>query len=112
MMALKSARLVSSIRGAKGGFIIARPPKDITVSQILAVAEGPLALAPCEADRCTRKSGCGARLLWTKAEELLNGLFSAANLADLADRTRMLEEARTHGPAKEGQVAESWGFEI
>ena len=42
--------LLESVRGASGGYRLARDPKDITLPQILAAVEGPLALVECASD--------------------------------------------------------------
>ena len=47
LTALKEAGLVESIRGARGGFVLARPPEDIRLREILEAVEGPLSLVTC-----------------------------------------------------------------
>jgi len=54
---LKAAGLVKSIRGAKGGFLLARPPKEITLLEIFQASEGPILLMEClENDTICRRS--------------------------------------------------------
>ena len=47
---LRKAGLVKSIRGAQGGYILARDPKDISASDILNVLEGPIEISECIQD--------------------------------------------------------------
>jgi len=66
LTALKSAGLVQSVRGPGGGFVLARPPTEIKLSDILHAAEGPLSLVDCVADSrvCNRSKRCPARRVW------------------------------------------------
>lgn len=47
---LSAAELVESVRGARGGYRLARDPEDISVAEVMAVIEGPLRLADCIAE--------------------------------------------------------------
>ena len=44
---LRKAKLINSIRGAQGGYVLGREPKDIKVSDIMYVLEGPIEIADC-----------------------------------------------------------------
>ena len=68
---LKSAGLVDSVRGAHGGYMLARPPKKITMREIVEVLEGSLNLVECvrAPSKCARVSQCITRDLWSKLSE-------------------------------------------
>ena len=84
LMALRMAGLVTSRRGRKGGFIIARPPQAIPVAEVLRAVEGRVMPAPCRgAEHCEREVNCPTRPLWQKAADLLDGLFADTTVADL-----------------------------
>jgi Rrf2 family protein len=78
------AGLVSSRRGRKGGFLLARPPESITVASVLRAAEGELQLVPCRsAASCERAADCPTRPMWMKATELLEEVFQGTTIAQL-----------------------------
>lgn len=91
---LQSAGLVRTVRGRKGGYLLTRPPKEITLSAIFKVLEGPCNLVTCisEPATCERTPSCATRELWqllgNKMEEILGGM----TLADLAERQRQMGE--------------------
>jgi Rrf2 family transcriptional regulator, cysteine metabolism repressor len=87
MLVLRAAGFVRSRRGREGGFALARDPKTITVSEVLRATEGPIVLAPCLGSAtCTREPTCPTLPLWQKAGELLEEVFAAVTIADLAAR--------------------------
>ena len=62
MRQLGVAGLVSSRRGRRGGFLLARPPESITVASVLRAAEGEVQLVPCRsAASCERSADCPTR---------------------------------------------------
>jgi Rrf2 family transcriptional regulator, iron-sulfur cluster assembly transcription factor len=85
MTGLTNAGLVRSHRGKAGGFSLARPPETITVGEVLRVAEGKIAPAPCaDIHNCDRAAHCRTRPLWLKAGQLLDDLFEGTTIADVA----------------------------
>jgi Rrf2 family protein len=82
---LKLAKLVKSIRGAGGGYSLARPPEKTKVSDILQVLEGTCCLVDCVEDSkyCDRIPNCAAHDLWKEASYLLKDYFSKMSLQDL-----------------------------
>jgi Rrf2 family protein len=90
---LKSAGLVSSQRGAHGGYALARSPADITVRDVVEAIEGKIAPVPCVDDpgTCARASSCAATGVWKKLAEDMERSLSSFTLAELA---RQVREAR------------------
>jgi Rrf2 family protein len=84
LIKLKTAGLVRSFRGPKGGFSLARNADSITVSEVLAATEGPVCLAPCIGDTCGRQLRCATKLVWQKATEALNAAFSETTIGKIA----------------------------
>jgi len=87
---LRRAGLVESIRGAQGGYVLARDPSQITVGEILTVLEGPLAPVPCIAEKtkrskssCERYENCTARSFWEKIMNTLNDVANSITVEDL-----------------------------
>lgn len=90
MVVLKSAGLVRSVRGAKGGYILARPSEDIKLSEVFNILEGPVSTAECVTNEnyCGRVSDCVIRGVWQRVEEAINGVLGSITLKNLADQAR------------------------
>jgi Rrf2 family protein len=82
---LKIARLVKSIRGAGGGYILARDPSNIKLREILHALEGLCCLVECvvDEDYCDKINECAAYDIWSKASSLLKDYFENTTLLDL-----------------------------
>jgi Rrf2 family protein len=83
---LKINRLVKSIRGAGGGYTLARRPEDIRLSEILHALEGNCCLVECveDASFCERLETCTTYDIWKGATELLKSYFDGITLRDIA----------------------------
>ena len=84
---LKIGRLVKSIRGAGGGYILARKPSEIRISEILQSLEGSFCLVDCmeDEDYCDRTPGCAAHEIWKEASSILRNYFQSVTLQDLVE---------------------------
>ena len=87
---LKIARLVKSIRGAGGGYVLARDPSNIKLRDILLALEGACCLVECveDEDYCDKTEECAAYEIWKKASSLLKDYFeniTLQNLLEIAD---------------------------
>jgi Rrf2 family protein len=82
---LKIARLVKSIRGAGGGYILARHPSDIKLREVLLSLEGSCCLVECvdDEDYCDKIKECAAYDIWKGASDLLKDYFENTTLEDL-----------------------------
>jgi Rrf2 family iron-sulfur cluster assembly transcriptional regulator len=87
---LKKANFVKSLRGPKGGYVLARPPEDITVGEIVALLEDGASLVECSDNTavCQRAATCTTRLLWKEAAEAMFRELSSITLADLVRRSK------------------------
>ncbi len=92
---LKKARYVESVRGPKGGHVLARPPEEITVAEIVALLEEGSSLVDCGQDSqiCQRAPACPTRLIWKEASEAMFERLKSITLADLANQTGTAPEA-------------------
>jgi FeS assembly SUF system regulator len=79
--------LLVSIRGAHGGYKLARPPAKITMAQIIAALEGPLGLTDCAAHngRCGIESLCHVRGNWLRINLAVQRALDGVTLAELAE---------------------------
>jgi Rrf2 family protein len=82
---LKINRLVKSIRGAGGGYTLARKPEEIKLSEILHALEGNCCLVECIEDGsyCEFTEACPTFDIWKNATELLKGYFDSLTLKDV-----------------------------
>ena len=82
---LSRSNLVSSCRGAKGGYRLARPPKDISVAQIINALEGPVALTECSStsSHCSQESHCTIRGNWQRINDVIRGALEEVTLAEM-----------------------------
>ena len=80
---LKKANFIKSVRGPKGGHMLAKPPKAITVGEIVRVLEGGINLSSCieNPEVCDRTSDCLTRDLW---EETTKAMYEKLNSATLS----------------------------
>lgn len=94
-VALRRADLVTAVRGARGGFILAREPKDITVLEIVEALEGSLSASVCDGERsseCTQHGACAAAPVWAKATHALRDVFASTTLGELGGVQSVMDE--------------------
>ncbi|HOB08696.1 MAG: Rrf2 family transcriptional regulator [Limnochordia bacterium] len=91
--ALRKAGLVVSFRGAQGGYQLAKPPEEITISEIIRTLEGPIAPMHCvegaHAD-CHHVELCATRMLWQKLQASMEEVLSKTTLAWLKDEAKKI----------------------
>jgi Rrf2 family iron-sulfur cluster assembly transcriptional regulator len=87
LLAAKGAGLVRSKRGVGGGYVLARPPEQISLAQILSAVDGPLATPLGEHDHC--EGHCVLQEVWVGVSEEMRRLLEGYTLADLVERTRV-----------------------
>lgn len=83
---LTRAGLLRSVRGAQGGYHLARAPQEISVGMILRATEGDLAPAECVAKgavHCSRSGACPSRAVFEKVYSAINGVIDGVMLTDL-----------------------------
>ncbi len=90
---LRRAGLVTSKRGAHGGYVLSRPPEQVRVGEIYRVMEGPVAPMECvsenEADQtCPLIEGCETRPVWLKVRDSIVEALDSLTLADLVSQSK------------------------
>ncbi len=86
---LNKAGYVKSVRGAQGGYRIARDPEWYTVGMILRLTEGSLCPVACledEVNECERCDTCETLEVWKDLQEAINGVVDHVTIADLVER--------------------------
>ncbi len=94
---LKINKLVKSIRGAGGGYILARDPADIKLSEILHALEGSCCLVECveDDDYCERTPTCPTHGVWEEASSMLKNYFDSISLQDLVKRSKKISRKKS-----------------
>jgi Rrf2 family transcriptional regulator, cysteine metabolism repressor len=98
MRELRLGGLVESVRGADGGYRLARPAEEISVWSALQVlggaffSEGFCACHGGQAQRCVRSSDCSLRALWRAVQQALCDALEGVSLADLQRDERAMAD--------------------
>jgi Rrf2 family transcriptional regulator, cysteine metabolism repressor len=85
LLQLRKNSLITTVRGAAGGFVLGRSPDKIKLIEIVELLEGPLAPVHCvlDANACERVKGCEAHILWSKLYEAEKKVLDSMTLQDL-----------------------------
>jgi FeS assembly SUF system regulator len=83
---LLGGKVLMSIRGAKGGYMLARVPEKINVAEVIALLEGPISLTECSLSHqsCGQASGCHMHSNWHLINQAIQQALAAVTLADMA----------------------------
>jgi Rrf2 family iron-sulfur cluster assembly transcriptional regulator len=87
LLSVKGAGLVRSKRGVGGGYVLARPPEEITLEDIFTAVDGPLPTPAGAHDHC--EGHCVLQDVWVDLAEKTRGFLATYTLAELVDRTRI-----------------------
>ena len=97
--AMKQAGLVESVRGAQGGYILAKVPSELSLAEIIEALDGPLT-SPKQSNplhrRLSGRTPFDSLLcdIWAQVRHAELGVLSAVTLKDLVDRHQQLEQER------------------
>ncbi len=88
LLRLRRAGIVSSTRGAKGGYVLARDPMDVTVREVISASEhGTFDLHcvshPVAQERCAESQSCSIRPVWLMLQQRIDEALDSVRLADL-----------------------------
>ena len=88
LLRLRRGDLVTSVRGARGGYRLARDPGAITVLDVMSAAEHQTFEVNCEVhpvdnERCEPGNSCTIRPVWRALKDRIDGLLGQVTLADL-----------------------------
>nr|4CIC_A Chain A, Transcriptional Regulator, Badm/rrf2 Family [Thermincola potens JR]4CIC_B Chain B, Transcriptional Regulator, Badm/rrf2 Family [Thermincola potens JR] len=101
---LRKAGLVKSVRGAQGGYILAREPRDIKVGDIIRVLEGPIApvesVSQDDPEHSLKFDFSVTKSVWEKVKKSIEEVLDSITLAD------MLKDA------EEAQMAQGYMYYI
>lgn len=98
MAMLKSAGIVRSVRGSKGGYVLAKSPAQVRVSECFECLEGSVITTECVEDEsfCERTSDCIARQLWTEVQKTVMEVLQSKTLQNLVDMAKKNQAIHYH----------------
>lgn len=106
LLALKGAGLVRSKRGVGGGYVLARPPAEIRLSEIISAVDGPIVAGdfgePHQNGACDHEGQCVLLAVWAQVGEHMRALLAGMTLADIA----AIAKGEAAWPASAGQIIE------
>jgi Rrf2 family iron-sulfur cluster assembly transcriptional regulator len=87
---LRRAGLVRSTRGPLGGYMLARPPKDVSIKDILDAVGETLTPVRCvdETEYCIKTFDCRVSFFWTRFNSYVGDFLSSFTLRDLLETRR------------------------
>ena len=85
MKMLARRGLVQSLRGTKGGYLLARPPDQISIAEVIDAMEGTLGVTECSMRKglCAREAGCSIRNNWRDINRVIRQKLDQVTLADM-----------------------------
>ena len=103
LLRLRRAGLVESVRGARGGYFLAKEPQRITIRDIMTASEHQTFEMNCEAhpvdaERCAPNSACSIRPVWHALQQRVDDLLDSISVADLMKHETQVQELVTISP--------------
>jgi Rrf2 family protein len=96
---LKSSGLIRSARGARGGYVLAKDPGEISLRDIVEALEGSWSLVDCidDPDLCDRIKECGAYDVWNDIQAAMYKILDSTTLADMIALSKKKAKAAASG---------------
>ncbi len=90
---LRRAGIVESVRGARGGYRVARPLAEVTALEVVELLEGSVAPVTCIDDEgtCERVGHCSTEALWRRVDGAVRAVLGSTTVADLVAQRRILQ---------------------
>lgn len=94
MRKLRSAGLIVSVRGAQGGYKLARPANEISVGDVLRALEGSLEAVTCggEDNSCQGADLCVTKFVWELINSSIRDTVDSIMLSQLVEESRLMRE--------------------
>ena len=98
LLLLKRAGYLKSRKGRMGGYVLAKPPDEINVAEIIRVMDGPLAPIDCVSvmahEPCPMEGTCGLRWLWKEVRDAVAEILEKTTFADLVEKSASPTDAK------------------
>ncbi len=97
LLRLRRAGIISSTRGARGGYVLAREPGDVSVREVVAASEHstfdlPCVSHPVSEERCSEARGCSLRPVWQLLQRRIDETLEGIRLSDLLAEESVVRE--------------------
>ena len=96
---LRRAGIIRSIRGASGGYDLARPAHQTTVGEIMRALSGAIVPIQCANDegfgKCEAQESCSVSIFWCKLKEAILGVVDGTSIQDLIDQQSDMQRAQS-----------------
>ena len=91
---LKGAGLIRSVRGRRGGYMLARKPEEISVGEIVETLEGRLSVVDCvlEPELCYRAIECPTRDIWVGMTEMIKKQLFSLSLGNIVAKSTSVDD--------------------
>jgi Rrf2 family protein len=104
LLRLRRAGIIESVRGARGGYRLARPAEHISVRDVMTASEHQTFELNCDAhpvdaDRCGTASTCSIRPVWQALQRRIDDLLDSISVEDLMKQESQVQELVTLQPA-------------
>ena len=99
---LRTAGLLESVRGAQGGYFLARKADEITIADILQALGEPFIFGSCQTEKgCENAVTCPTFSLWRKVKGSVDEILRTTTLSNIADEKISLLESLNTDPQRE-----------
>ncbi len=93
---LKKAGIIKTLRGAKGGYYLGKPPSQISVADVIQVTDGPLAPVLCREyskkdAECHRAGYCVVKPVWDEVGRRMAEYLRSVTIEELCQKTETME---------------------
>ena len=86
---LRRKEIIQGVRGAQGGYILQRHPRDVTVASVVLALEGDITFADClTGGGCRNRDSCATHDLWARLKDSIDGILEDTTLYDLVNGNR------------------------
>lgn len=100
---LRNAKLVKSVRGPGGGYLLAKTPSEISIGEIFAAVDENIVLSDCleesSSDFCAKTRNCLTQILWGKITASLKKTLYSISLAEVCNDTLTMEKTASQQPS-------------
>ena len=92
LIVLKNNRIIETTRGVNGGYVLSRPPREITVLEIVDSLEGPIDIVDCVTSNsvCSKTDTCATRTIWKEIADAWKSILGKITLQDVIEREERL----------------------
>ena len=95
---LKQGEFVSSQRGNKGGYMLARSPEDLTIGEVMQFMQGPIGPVDCvvegSKDKCPLYGDCAFLPMWEEVAEAISNVYDNTTFLSLVEQEKQRNKKR------------------